>query len=79
MPGSGRLGRRFRCTPLGGGAQDQNRHQWFQDDRWYDLIEVVDDATSETCAAGGRGIDTHGDGRAQGSSGEEMAVLCALQ
>ena len=23
-------------------------HQWFQDDRWYDLIEVLDDATSET-------------------------------
>jgi transposase len=25
-----------------------SRHQGFQDDRWYDLIEVLDDATSET-------------------------------
>jgi len=28
---------------------DGSRHRWFQDDRWYDLIEVLDDATSETC------------------------------
>jgi transposase len=27
---------------------DGSRHQWFQDDRWYDLIEVLDDATNET-------------------------------
>src|SRR5271155_4575124 len=27
---------------------DGSRHQWFQDPRWYDLIEIVDDATSET-------------------------------
>ena len=27
---------------------DGSRHQWFQDQRWYDLIEVVDGATSET-------------------------------
>jgi transposase len=27
---------------------DGSKHQWFQDQRWYDLIEVVDDATSET-------------------------------
>jgi len=27
---------------------DGSRHQWFQDQRWYGLIEVVDDATSET-------------------------------
>jgi len=26
---------------------DGSRHQWFQDDRWYDLIVVLDDATSE--------------------------------
>jgi len=30
---------------------DGSRHRWFQDDRWYDLIEVLDDATSETCYA----------------------------
>ena len=27
---------------------DGSKHQWFQDPRWYDLIEVVDDASSET-------------------------------
>jgi len=27
---------------------DGSRHQWFQDDRWYDLIEILDDATRET-------------------------------
>jgi hypothetical protein len=27
---------------------DGSRHRWFQDDRWDDLIEVLDDATSET-------------------------------
>ena len=27
---------------------DGSRHQWFQDQRWYDLIEILDDATSET-------------------------------
>ena len=27
---------------------DGSRHQWFQDQCWYDLIEGVDDATSET-------------------------------
>jgi transposase len=26
---------------------DGSRHQWFGDDRWYDLIVVMDDATSE--------------------------------
>jgi len=27
---------------------DGSSHRWFQDDRWYDLIEVLDDATNET-------------------------------
>lgn len=27
---------------------DGSHHQWFQDERWYDLIEVLDDATSQT-------------------------------
>ena len=26
---------------------DGSRHQWFQDERWYDLIVILDDATSE--------------------------------
>jgi transposase len=27
---------------------DGSHHRWFQDERWYDLIEVLDDATNET-------------------------------
>src|SRR5215813_7102922 len=26
---------------------DGSQHQWFQDDRWYDLIVILDDATNE--------------------------------
>ena len=26
---------------------DGSKHRWFQDDRYYDLIVVMDDATSE--------------------------------
>jgi len=26
---------------------DGSKHQWFQDERWYDLIVIMDDATSE--------------------------------
>ena len=26
---------------------DGSKHQWFSDDRWYDLIVILDDATSE--------------------------------
>src|SRR6266852_7537782 len=26
---------------------DGSKHQWFQDERWYDLIVILDDATSE--------------------------------
>jgi hypothetical protein len=26
---------------------DGGRHQWFQDERWYDLIVILDDATTE--------------------------------
>src|SRR6204780_416544 len=26
---------------------DGSRHQWFQDQRWYDLVVILDDATSE--------------------------------
>jgi len=27
---------------------DGSKHRWFQDERWFDLIEVLDDATRET-------------------------------
>ena len=26
---------------------DGSKHRWFNDDRWYDLIVILDDATSE--------------------------------
>jgi len=26
---------------------DGSQHRWFQDDRWYDLLVILDDATSE--------------------------------
>src|ERR1700710_644807 len=28
---------------------DGSKHQWFSDDRWYDLIVILDDATTEIC------------------------------
>jgi hypothetical protein len=30
---------------------DGSRHQWLQDERWYDLIVILDDATSEIYCA----------------------------
>src|SRR5436305_15310384 len=30
---------------------DGSKHQWFGDERWYDLIVILDDATSEICYA----------------------------
>ena len=30
---------------------DGSKHRWFQDQRWYDLIVILDDATSEICYA----------------------------
>jgi hypothetical protein len=26
---------------------DASQHQWFQDERWYDLLTVLDNATSQ--------------------------------
>jgi hypothetical protein len=26
---------------------DGSHHRWFQDERWYDLIVILDDASSE--------------------------------
>jgi transposase InsO family protein len=40
--------RRERRPPAGMMLHiDGSRHRWFQDDRWYDLIVILDDATSE--------------------------------
>ena len=48
---------------------DGSRHRWFQDERWYDLIVLLDDATSQIYYAqlGGGRIDGDGDGRVAGS------------
>jgi transposase len=41
--------RRRERRPLPGMLlhMDGSRHRWFQDDRWYDLLVILDDATSE--------------------------------
>ena len=45
----GRHRRRRARRPLPGMLLhlDGSRHRWFQDDRWYDLLVVLDDATNE--------------------------------
>jgi len=30
---------------------DGSKHRWFSDDRYYDLLVILDDATSEICYA----------------------------
>ena len=35
---------------------DGSDHRWFQDDRWYDLIVILDDATSEILTQVGRAM-----------------------
>ena len=40
---------------------DGGKHQWFTDERWHDLIVILDDATSEIYHAQ-LGIDADGDG-----------------
>src|ERR1700730_4681476 len=45
--------RRLERRPLPGMLLhiDGSRHQWFQDDRWYDLLVLLDDATSRIYCA----------------------------
>ena len=60
---------------------DGSRHQWFQDERWYDLIVILDDATQRDLLrpAGGGGIDGDGDGGIEGSDRAQRRVLRAVQ
>src|SRR6202158_6068580 len=44
--GAHRKGRERRRLPGMLLHIDASRHQWFQDERWYDLIVILDDATS---------------------------------
>src|SRR5438445_13197653 len=60
---------------------DGSRHRWFQDERGYDLIVILDDASSEDLlrAVSGRGIDADRDGRAEGSNRTQRRVLRPVQ
>ncbi len=59
---------------------DGSHHQWFQDERWHDLIVILDDATSEIllCAAGAGGDERSGDDRIARGDRTKGAVLCAV-
>src|SRR3977135_70290 len=58
---------------------DGSRHQWFQDERWYDLIVILDDATSEIYYAQLVEEESTGTGMAGVKEGlERRAVFYAL-
>ena len=58
---------------------DGSNHQWFGDERWYDFIVILDDATSEIYyAIGGRGIYENSDERFAGGDSEKRIVLLAV-
>jgi hypothetical protein len=40
---------------------DGSQHQWFQDERWYDLIVILDDATSEIYTLNSESLRYFGD------------------
>src|SRR5213080_1376723 len=56
---------------------DGSRHRWFQDERWYDLIVILDDATSGDLlrAVGGRGIDAGGAARGDRVPGPVLRLV----
>ena len=60
---------------------DGSQHQWFQDERWYDLIVILDDATSEIYYAqlAEEESTLDGDGRAEGSDRAQGRVLRVVQ
>ena len=60
---------------------DGSHHQWFQDERWYDLIVILDDATSEIYYAQltEEEIDFDGDGGVEGSDRGQGGVLRLVQ
>ena len=59
---------------------DGSKHRWFNDDRWYDLIVILDDDQRDLLrAVGRRRIDTDGDGRVARSDRKQWGVLRALQ
>ncbi len=58
-----------------------SEHQWFGDDRWYDLIVTLDDATIEIYYAQlvEEEIDQDGDGGLEDGNRKERIILGALQ
>ena len=56
---------------------DGSSHAWFQDERRYDLLVLLDDATSDP--VGGRGVHGHGDDGLTGSYRQERGLLRAVQ
>lgn len=56
---------------------DGSHHQWFQDERWYDLIVILDDATSEIYYAQLTEEEStvNGDGGTEGSDRRQGSVL----
>ena len=58
---------------------DGSKHRCFQDERWYDLLVILDDATSEVYYAQFVGrVDAHGADGAAGGGGKQRRVLLAL-
>jgi transposase len=59
---------------------DASKHAWFGDGRYYDLITILDDATSEIYyATGGGGRDADADAGGAGSDRAGGDILRALQ
>src|SRR5947199_6126572 len=59
---------------------DGSKHGWFQNSQRYDLIVILDDATSEIYYAQlvGRGIDPDRHGRAARGHRNQRLILCAV-
>ncbi|MBV9267484.1 MAG: hypothetical protein JO061_15030 [Acidobacteriaceae bacterium] len=59
---------------------DGSKHRWLNDDRWYDLIVILDGCYERDllCAVGGRRVDSDGDDRVAGGDREEGFVLCVV-
>ena len=60
---------------------DGSHHRWFQDERWYDLIVILDDATSEIYYAQlvEEESTVDGDGGSAGGGRAQRAVLRLVQ
>ena len=59
---------------------DGSKHCWFQNSQRYDLIVILDDATSEiySCAVSGRGIHSDSDGGVARSDRNKRFILRAI-